>query len=145
MGTCTSSSKTSTGTQKTNLDYQGKNGGSGKANNSGISADKINLNNINSKALNNPKDAEAIAQLKAAANNPNAKITIYRATIGDNINSGDWVFLSQSMADKWTKTTLGTPKPNVKVIKKVVSAKDVQWQHKNLEFGYFPNKKLKNS
>ncbi|MGE9997438.1 hypothetical protein, partial [Catenibacterium mitsuokai] len=68
------------------------------------------------------------------ANNQNAKIKIYRATIGNTINSGDWVFLDKSQADKWTKTPLGRPKPGVKVITQTVKAKDVDWTGKNLEF-----------
>ncbi len=49
---------------------------------------------------------EAVQQINAAAGNPNATITIYRATIGDSINQNDWVFLDKKQADKWTKTPL---------------------------------------
>lgn len=83
---------------------------------------------------------EAIAQIQAVSGNPNATVTIYRATVGDTINNGDWVFLEKSLAERWTKTPMGTPKPGVKVLQMTVKAKDVDWTGKNLEFGYFPNK-----
>ena len=78
----------------------------------------------------------AISVINSVKDNPNATITIYRATIGKGINKGDWVFLDEAHAQKWTKTAFGTPKPNVKVRKKKVKAKDVDWTGKNLEFMY---------
>lgn len=81
---------------------------------------------------------EAISQIQKAKGNPDAIITIYRATIGDTINSGDWVFLEKTLADRWTKTPLGTPKPGVKVLTMRVKAKNVDWTGKNLEFSYKP-------
>lgn len=79
---------------------------------------------------------EAVQQINAVAGNPNATITIYRASIGNSINQNDWVFLDKKQADKWTKTPMGRPKPGVKVITKKVKAKTVDWTGKNLEFVY---------
>lgn len=117
---------------KPDTSYQGKQfaKASGTGNTVDMMVDK--LSNLAPKVLQaNP---ESVAQIQKVANNPNAKIKIYRATIGNTINSGDWVFLDKSQADKWTKTPLGRPKPGVKVITQTVKAKDVDWTGKNLEF-----------
>ena len=117
---------------KPDTSYQGKQfaKASGTGNTVDMMVDK--LSNLAPKVLQaNP---EAVAQINKVANNPNAKIKIYRATIGNTINSGDWVFLDKSQADKWTKTPLGRPKPGVKVLTQTVKAKDVDWTGKNLEF-----------
>lgn len=112
--------------------YQGKqfSKASGTGNTVDMMIDK--LSNLAPKVLQ--ANQEAVVQIQKVANNPNAKIKIYRATIGNTINSGDWVFLDKSQADKWTKTPLGRPKPGVKVITQTVKAKDVDWTGKNLEF-----------
>ena len=112
--------------------YQGKQ--FAKASGTGNTVDMMvnKLQNLAPKVLQS--NQEAVAQIQKVANNPNAKIKIYRATIGNTINSGDWVFLDKSQADKWTKTPMGRPKPGVKVITQTVKAKDVDWTGKNLEF-----------
>ena len=117
---------------KPDTSYQGKQfaKASGTGNTVDMMVDK--LSNLSPKVLQaNP---ESVAQIQKVANNPNAKIKIYRATIGNTINSGDWVFLDKSQADKWTKTPLGRPKQGVKVLTQTVKAKDVDWTGKNLEF-----------
>ena len=138
MGSRGSSSGRARGTggiatsNKPDTSYQGKQfaKASGTGNTVDMMVDK--LSNLAPKVLQaNP---ESVAQIQKVANNPNAKIKIYRATIGNTINSGDWVFLDKSQADKWTKTPMGRPKPGVKVIKQTVKAKDVDWTGKNLEF-----------
>ena len=123
---------------KPDLSYQGTNDGSVKARDTGITADKVDLSSVGEKALEDKLAVEAIEQINRVANNPKAKVTIYRATIGDTINEGDWVFLSEANAERWTKTPMGRPKPNFKVVKMVVDAEDIKYQKKNLEFGYFP-------
>ena len=117
---------------KPDTSYQGKQfaKASGTGNTVDMMVDK--LSNLAPKVLQS--NQEAVAQIQKVANNPNAKIKIYRATIGNTINSGDWVFLDKSQADKWTKTPLGRPKPGVKVLTQTVKAKDVDWTGKNLEF-----------
>ena len=117
---------------KPDTSYQGKQ--FAKASGTGNTVDMMvnKLSNLAPKVLQ--ANQEAVAQIQKVANNPNAKIKIYRATIGNTINSGDWVFLDKSQADKWTKTPLGRPKPGVKVITQTVKAKDVDWTGKNLEF-----------
>lgn len=118
--------------------YQGKQ--FNRATGTGKTADKMAAE-ISKLAPNAIKaNQEAIAQIQAVSGNPNATITIYRATVGDTINNGDWVFLEKSLAERWTKTAMGTPKPGVKVLQMKVKAKDVDWTGKNLEFGYFPSK-----
>ena len=117
---------------KPDTSYQGKQfaKASGTGNTVDMMVDK--LSNLAPKVLQ--ANQEAVAQIQKVANNPNAKIKIYRATIGNTINSGDWVFLDKSQAAKWTKTPLGSPKPGVKVLTQTVKAKDVDWTGKNLEF-----------
>lgn len=117
---------------KHDTSYQGKQ--FAKASGTGNTVDMMvnKLSNLPPKVLQ--ANTEAVAQIQKVANNPNAKIKIYRATIGNTINSGDWVFLDKSQAYRWTKTPLGRPKPGVKVITQTVKAKEVDWTGKNLEF-----------
>lgn len=132
-----------------NLSYQGNNMASGKATGKNITVDKMYslIDELKSKYPNmiTVQDNEALEQIDKAKNNPNYNITIYRATPVNEINIGDWVFLCKSRAERWTKTMMGTPKPNYVVATKTVRAKDVDWTGKNLEFVYKPtslNEKL---
>lgn len=76
---------------------------------------------------------EALEKVKG---NPDAKITIYRATTGDTINEGDWVTLSKSYAEDHNYSQLDG---KGKVISKEVPVKDVEWAGDDLsEWGYFP-------
>lgn len=76
---------------------------------------------------------EALEKVKG---NPDAKITIYRATTGDTINDGDWITLSKSYAEDHNYSQLDG---KGKVISKEVPVKDVEWAGDDLsEWGYFP-------
>jgi hypothetical protein len=90
---------------------------------------------------NSRKDSYDLDVIEKAMNNPDSKITIYRATPGNQINNGGWVFINPQKAEKWTKTAFGTPKKGFKVVKKVVSAKEIDWTGKNLEFMYKKKRK----
>ena len=85
---------------------------------------------------NSKKDTYDLQIIQNAMNNPDSKITIYRATPGKQINDGDWIFINPSKAEKWTKTAFGTTKKGFRVVKKTVSASEVDWTGKNLEFMY---------
>ena len=126
------------------LDYQGKNGGSGRASSSGVNVSdmKSKIDGLPQKVVENKLATEAISQINSIKGR-DANVKIYRATIGDSINQNDWVFLSKAQAEKWTKTPLGRPKPGVKVIELTVKAKDVDWTGKNLEFVYKGKRKRK--
>ena len=124
-----------------NLDYQGTSEVGGKAPTTGKTADTV-INEVrkwesegkNSVTIENNKDG--IEALKQVEGNPDAKIKIYRATPGETINDGDWVFIDKQHAEGWTKTPMGTPKPGFKVVEMEVDAKNVEWTGKNLEFAY---------
>ena len=122
--------------------YQG-NKGYARASSSGYSVSdmKSKLSSLPQKTIDGAP--QAVATINRASNNPNEKITIYRATVGDRINNGDWVFLDKSQAERWTKTPFGTPKPGVKVVQLTVKASEVDWTGKNLEF--MLNKKKRKS
>ena len=82
---------------------------------------------------------ETVAQLNAARNNPDAEVTIYRATPGDAINDGDWITLSRAYADTHNNTQLGG-KGNI--LEQRVPARDIQFAGDDLmEWGYFPQRK----
>lgn len=123
------------GASGVDLSYQGKNGGSGRATSAGVNVSQMsrNINKVNANALSDARATEALEQIRKTAKESD-KIKIYRATVGDSINTGDWVFLSRAQAEKWTRTAFGTQKPGVKVIESTVTAKDVDWTGKNLEF-----------
>ena len=79
---------------------------------------------------------ETMRQLNEAKGNPNAEITIYRATIGDKINDGDWITLSKNYAEMHNESQLDG---KGKVLEMKVKAKDIQFAGDALEeWGYFP-------
>ena len=122
---------------KANATYQGSNLGSGKAVTTGTSLDSM-TSKLDSLAQNSLDNAEAIKLIKEVANNPNKTVTVYRASPGDKINSGDWVFITRQEAENFTSTPMGTPKKGYKVLSEEVKASDVGWSGKNLEFVYKP-------
>lgn len=82
---------------------------------------------------------ETMQQLNKVRGNPNAEITIYRATTGDSFNYGDWITLSKSYAEHHNYLQLDS---KGKVIEMKVKAKDIQFAGDDLaEWGYYPKKK----
>jgi hypothetical protein len=80
---------------------------------------------------------ESLEALRKVRNNPEAEITIYRATPGDAINDGDWVTPSKKYAEFHNDSQLDG-KGNILELK--VKAKDLLWGGDDInEFGYFPN------
>ncbi len=80
---------------------------------------------------------ESYEVLNRVRNNPDAEVTIYRATPGNEINSGDWITLSKSYAKEHLERSLDG-KGNI--LQKKVKAKDIQWAGDDInEFGYFPD------
>ncbi len=83
-------------------------------------------------------DKQSIAALMAIKNNPDAKVTIYRAVPGNvsQINQGDWITLSHSYAVGHTGYL---ENENGHVISQTVSAKDLWFDGNSVnEFGYDP-------
>lgn len=78
-------------------------------------------------------DKESIAVLKKIRGNPDAEVTIYRASPENSFNDGDWVTFSKSYATEHAEGN------GSKVHSKVVKAKDVRWAMDDVnEFGYYP-------
>lgn len=89
----------------------------------------------NNKEWNN----ETMAQLNKVRNNPDGEIVIYRATVGNKINDGDWITLSKKYAEAHNNSQLDG-KGNILEMK--VKAKDIQFAGDVLEeWGYFPKKR----
>lgn len=83
---------------------------------------------------------ETMKQLNQARNNPEAEITIYRATTGNSINDGDWITLSKDYANMHNESQLDG---KGKVLEMKVKAKDIQYAGDSLEeWGYFPKGSL---
>lgn len=83
-------------------------------------------------------DKESIAALMSIKDNPDAKVTIYRAVPGNvsQINQGDWITLSHSYAVGHTGYL---ENENGHVISQTVSAKDLWFDGNSVnEFGYDP-------
>ncbi len=77
---------------------------------------------------------ESFSVLNKIRNNPDAEITIYRASPKNEFNYGDWVTLSKTYA-KGESLSEGT-----KVYSLKVKAKDIQFAGDSLnEFGYYPS------
>ena len=86
--------------------------------------------------MNQEYSKESFKVLKQIKNNPNAEITIYRATTGNKINKGDWVTLSKKYAEYHNNSQF---KGKGNIIELKVKAKDVQYAGDDInEFGYFP-------
>ena len=86
--------------------------------------------------MNQEYSKESFKALKQIKNNPNAEITIYRATTGNKINKGDWVTLSKKYAEYHNNSQF---KGKGNIIELKVKAKDVQYAGDDInEFGYFP-------
>ena len=80
---------------------------------------------------------ESLRALRKARNNPEGEIIIYRATIGDTINEGDWVSPSKKYAEMHNWHSLND-EGNILELK--VKAKDIRFAGDDInEFGYFPN------
>ena len=93
--------------------------------------------------LDEKYNKESLNALKKVRNNPEAELTIYRATIGNKINSGDWVTPSKSYAEYHNNSQFDG-KGNILEMK--VKAKDIQFAGDDInEFGYFPNNGAKYS
>lgn len=90
--------------------------------------------------MNQEYSKESFKVLKQIKNNPNAEITIYRATTGNKINKGDWVTLSRKYAEYHNNSQFNG-KGNIIELK--VKAKDVQYAGDDInEFGYFPQSNI---
>ena len=75
--------------------------------------------------------------LKEIRGNPNAEITIYRATPGTKINKGDWITLSKTYAEEHNNSQFDG---KANILEKTVKAKDVQYAGDDIcEFGYYPD------
>lgn len=93
--------------------------------------------------LNEKYNNESLNALKKVRNNPEAEITIYRATPGNKINVGDWVTPSKSYAEYHNNTQFNG-KGNILEMK--VKAKDILFAGDDInEFGYFPDDNTKYS
>lgn len=125
--------------EKPPTSYQGIGSTSGKATSRGVTVDNM-FSKIDGLAPNNKANTKAIDVINKVAENPNTKITVYRASPGDKINRGDWVFLTEDEAVRFTKTPMGSPKKGYKVLSEEAKASDIGWTGKNLEFVYEPPK-----
>lgn len=89
-------------------------------------------NYVDMSLKHNKESYEALVGIK---DNPNAEVTIYRASPKNEINEGDWITLSRTYAEMEAK------KENVPVNEFKVKAKDIQFAGDDInEFGYFPQK-----
>lgn len=88
--------------------------------------------------MNDAYNRESLSALKKVQNNPEAEIKIYRATIGDKINPGDWITPSKKYAEYHNSHQLDG---KGKVLEMTVKAKDILFAGDDInEFGYFPEK-----
>lgn len=81
---------------------------------------------------------ESASAIQKIRGNPNAKVTMYRATVGDKIYPNDWVTLSPEYAKQHLANAL-RDQPDAKIIKQTVAARDLRWPGDDInEFGYYP-------
>lgn len=81
---------------------------------------------------------ESASAIQKIRGNPNAKVAMYRATVGDKIYPNDWVTLSPEYARQHLANAL-RDQPDAKIIKQTVAARDLRWPGDDInEFGYYP-------
>lgn len=81
-------------------------------------------------------DRESIRAIRSAHNNPDAKITIFRAGPYQDINAGDWVTTSRAYAEYHSRHATD-PTQDVPVWSATVPAKTLFWNGDSIhEFGY---------
>ena len=86
--------------------------------------------------MSNKYTQESMAVLQSVKGKPDATVKVYRATVGDKINDGDWVTLSKTYAEEHNMHSLNG-KGNVLTMD--VSVKDIQFAGDDInEWGYFP-------
>lgn len=86
--------------------------------------------------MNDAYNKESLMALKNVQNKPEAEIKIYRATIGDKINPGDWITPSKKYAEHHNSYQLDG---KGKILEMTVKAKDILFAGDDInEFGYFP-------
>jgi len=83
-------------------------------------------------------DAQSIKALLDSRGNPEAEVTIYRASPKNELRVGDWVTLSKEYAEGESLTE------GVKAHSFKVKAKDIHFAGDSInEFGYYPESKVK--
>ena len=86
-------------------------------------------------SMSNPAEQQSFKAIQEIKDNPEAEITIYRAGPKDQLNSGDWVTMSEEYARQEAQSE-GTPVNAFKV-----KAKELKWPGDSInEFGFFPEK-----
>ena len=86
--------------------------------------------------MNKKENKESFEVLKKIKDNPNAEVTIYRATTGDSINDGDWITLSKTYAEIHNDSNLDG---KGKILSMKVKANEIKFAGDDInEFGYFP-------
>jgi len=86
-----------------------------------------------------PADLQSISVLKKIKGNPEADVTIYRASPSKDFNNGDWVALSKKYADEHAIRNKEAGK-SMQVYSKVVKAKELRWAMDDVnEFGFYPS------
>ena len=86
--------------------------------------------------MNDVYNRESLMALQRVQHKPEAEIKIYRATIGDKINPGDWITPSKKYAEYHNYHQLDG---KGKVLEMTVRAKDILFAGDDInEFGYFP-------
>lgn len=89
-------------------------------------------NYVDMSLKHNQESYKALVDIR---DNPNAEVTIYRASPKNELNQGDWITLSKTYAE------MESQKENVPVNEFKVKAKDIQFAGDDInEFGYFPQK-----
>lgn len=125
------------------MSYQGSGPSNNKASGYGIDWNNpTSIDQILKYGASSSSNPEELKQVKSITG-PNSEVTVYRATPGDSINTGDWIFLDKARAEGWTRTPFGSQKPGFQVIETTVKARDIDWTGKNLEFMYTGKKRLK--
>lgn len=100
--------------------------------------------------VDSPHDWESWAVVSSVRDNPDARVTIYRAVpdTATEINPGDWVTLSRSYAEMHAESNLGGytdiagewhPNPGT-ILERTARAGDIIWPGDDInEYGWFPD------
>lgn len=130
--------------EDSNIDYRMQH----RPTKNGVGYDITSTDSIGKDIYTNPENyvdmslkhnQESYKALVDIRDNPNAEVTIYRASPKNELSEGDWITLSKTYAE------MESQKENVPVNEFKVKAKDIQFAGDDInEFGYFPQENILN-
>ncbi|MFA6159389.1 MAG: hypothetical protein WC763_07225, partial [Candidatus Paceibacterota bacterium] len=108
--------------EKNKSDYE-----QGRESRVSVADDEYRLSNVD------PREMEVYRKSNPQLRKGGKSVTVYRATEGDTINPGDWVYLRKDLAEKHLES-----RPGAKILSQKVTIADIVTASDDVEFVYSP-------